>query len=438
MQKVLVLGLGSSGMAAARLLRKLKIPATVLDSAHSPALQQKADLLQEEGCQVLLNARHLPPEEFNLCVISPGLAVDAPLTQLVLQRGIPLISELAFGSQFLKTKILAITGSNGKSTLAKLCADTFSLAGFKVCLAGNYGLPVCQVVAEEQTYDWVVLEVSSFQLEFPGDFQPDIALLLNLYPNHLDRHYSLTNYRNLKLRFFRHLSQTDFGIVPFEFLATVTSIFPKPKWLSFGLDLSADYTLQTGRITQSDGSPLLDLTQTAFDNKILGITAAAATAAIQSAGVSLKYLNAALPLFKALPHRTELVRELRGVKFINDSKATNVAALLAALEMTRPPLRLIAGGQGKNESFAPALKLLGQKAAKIYLIGRDAAAMAEAWEKVVPCGLYLSLDQAVAAAWEEAEPGETILFSPACASFDQFRDFVARGESYKRLVTELR
>ncbi len=436
-QNVLVLGLGASGLAAARLLRRQNASVTAADAADTPELRMKAEALRAAGCAVELGRAALPPGGFDLCVVSPGLAADAPWLREAEARGIPVISELAFGWRHLRARTLAVSGSNGKSTLVKLCADALVRDGRRALPAGNYGLPACQAALEAAPYDWVVLEVSSFQLEFPGDFRPDVAVLLNVLPNHLDRHGDLTAYRNLKFRLFAALGAGNVGIMEPALLRQYAAPAAQAQWVTFGGDAPADFLYRPGRVIGPGGAPVINLNGTVFDNPILGVAAAAAAAAMLACGVPARRLEEAARAFKPLPHRMEDVGCAGGVRFINDSKATNVAALCAALRAFPGPLRLIAGGVGKGEPFIPAAELLAGKAVGIYLIGRSASAMAAAWRHAADCRICGTLEAACAAAWAEAAPGEIILLSPGCASFDQFRNFEERGRRFREWAAGL-
>jgi UDP-N-acetylmuramoylalanine--D-glutamate ligase len=428
---VLVLGLGVGGMAAARLLRRHNAAVTAVDAADTPALHQTAAALRAEGCVVDLGVSALPDGSFDLCIVSPGLAADSPWLRTVIARGIPVISELAFGVRHLRTRLLAVTGSNGKSTLVKLCAEALNRAGLRACPAGNYGYSVCQVALDGVEYDWVVVEVSSFQLEFSEGIRPDVAVLLNVLPNHLDRHGDMATYRSLKFRIFNALGDGDVGIMPPELLQQFAPASATAKCLTFGDTAPADFVYHPGRVTGPDGADILNISGTLFDNPVLGITAAAAAAAMQACGVDGHFLEVAVREFEPLPHRMESVGCVGGIRFINDSKATNLAAMCAALRSLPGPIRLIAGGLGKGESFDPAAALLREKVVGVYLIGQAASALAEAWSNVVDCRICGTLDAACIAAWNDAAPGDTILLSPACASFDQFRNFEERGRQFR-------
>lgn len=335
--------------------------------------------------------------------------------------------------------MLAISGSNGKSTLVKLCAEALELAGQSTAIAGNYGLPVSAVAREGRRLEWLVLEVSSFQLETVQEFRPDVGVLLNVTPNHLDRHGDFAAYRALKVRLFARMTAADTGIAELTILPEIKSLARSPnRWIAVGVNNpAAEFFYQGGAVHNSISGESVEISGTLFDNEIMGLTAAAAAAALTCCGIAARHLAAAARLFQPLPHRLQDLGVKRGVRFVDDSKATNLSAMMAALTVTPGLIRLIAGGKPKGEDYRPAQELLAKKVGKVYLIGQAAEAMRLAWQGVVPCGAYGTLDQAVAAAWKETRPGETMLLSPACASFDQFHSFEERGECFQRLFQAL-
>jgi UDP-N-acetylmuramoylalanine--D-glutamate ligase len=457
----LVLGLAASGEAAARLLLAEESRVHVVDQNDNETLRRRAAELEALGARVWLGRSDLPSDSFAVGVVSPGVPASSAWVQSLRQRGIPVISELelgwsracpaeapgrrgacpaeAPGRRRPAGRVLAVTGSNGKSTLVKLCAEALALAGRRVALAGNYGPPVSQVVCERRDWDWLVLEVSSFQLETVCRFRPEVGILLNVLPNHLDRHGDLAEYTRLKSRLFARMLPQDVGVVPEELAETMARLAAAPnRWLSFGTSPAADFRYQAGTIATRSGSAGVSLSGTGFATLARGRAAAPAAAALSAGGESLAALERAVQQFQPLPHRLQEVAVLRNVRFVDDSKATNLAAMLAALKMCPAPVRLIAGGLPKHESYAAAGPLLAEKVAAVYLIGAAAETMAAEWQAVVPCRLSRTLAAAVASAWAEARPGDTILLAPACASFDQFQSFEERGQKFLELIHDLK
>lgn len=431
----LILGLAASGEAAARLLLAEGAQVRIVDRAEGDALRCRAAALKPLGAEIMLGHSELPSGSFSVCVVSPGIPVSSAWVREMQQRGVPVLSELELGWSRAACRVLAISGSNGKSTLVKLCADTLTGAGRRVAVAGNYGTPVSQVVLERRDWEWLVLEVSSFQLETVCAFRPDVAVLLNLYPNHLDRHGDMAAYERLKTRLFSRMRAEDVGVVPEALAAKIACLAASPnRWVTFGTSPAAAVRYHAGKVIDRARSGRVSLEATAFANEIMGVAGAAAAAAIGAGGESLEALERAARAFQPLPHRMQEIAVRGSIRFVNDSKATNLAAMLAALKMSPGPVRLIAGGLPKHESYAPARSLLADKVAAVYLIGAAAETMASAWQDIVPCRLSQTLENAVRLAWSQAQAGDTVLLSPACASFDQFHSFEERGNRFALCV----
>ena len=435
---VLVCGLGRSGRAAARLLRAEGHPVDALDQGPVPdPIRQELETL---GCRVHANTGDTLPPDLSPCacaITSPGLPYDGPIISALRDRGIPILSEIELGWRRHSGRTLAVTGSNGKSSVVKALADALTAAGARAVPCGNYGLPVCEAVMQTPPPEWLVIETSSFQLETCTAFRPDIAVLLNLLPNHLDRHGTMDAYGRLKARLFSAQTSADTAIVPARDLDRIRawSNNAPSRWTTFGTEDSADYRWLPGALLPPDGSPL-PLTGY-FDNAVLGPNAAAALAAAVAAGLPPAAAARALSTFEPLPHRSQCVADRDGIRWIDDSKATNLASLAASLEMQPPdrPIRLIAGGRPKETDFTPALETLRRRATAIYLIGEAAPAMHAAWSAAVPCHLCHDLPTAVSAARRAAHPGDTILLAPGCTSYDQFPSYGARGDAFRALAT---
>lgn len=436
--KALVLGLGDSGAAAARLLLSEGAKVEVVDRGDDDELRRRAAALTGAGAHVALGVAAPPPGDYSVCIVSPGIPSDSAWVASVAARGIPLLPEFELGWSRARCRGLAVSGSNGKSTLVKLCVNTLARAGLAAAAAGNYGPPVSQVVMAPARLDWLVLEVSSFQLETARAFRPDVGILLNVYPNHLDRHHDFVAYERIKAGLFARMTARDTGIVPDELTDRMPALAGSAnRWISFGLSAAADFRYHAQFVRERSGAGRVALAGTIFENEVLGLTAAAAAAAMRACGVTGDRLEQAARCFERLPHRMQPAGAVGGVCFIDDSKATNLAALMAALKMAPAPVRLIAGGLPKCEPFAPAQTLLREKAVGVYLIGKAAGQMAAAWGAVVPCAMCGTLEAAVNSAWLQARAGDTILLSPACASFDQFSSFEERGEKFRAAIAGL-
>ena len=427
-QHALVLGLGASGRGAVRLLLAEGVQVTGVDS--QPRVEA-AQPLEKDGARILEGCGQLPGDPFDLAVVSPGIREDHPWLISLRERGIAGISELELGWSRCRGRVWAITGSNGKSSLVKCCADALTRAGRNARIAGNYGLPFCDQVRETPSADEWVVEVSSFQLETVSRFRPDIGILLNVFPNHLDRHGTMERYLQLKLRMFARMRPRDACIVP----APLAWACGKSA-VNFGPEESAHFRWRGGRVEHA-GKPVADFSGTLFDNDVMGPSMAALAAAFTHAGIELRFAEEAARSFEPLPHRMQTAGAVRGVEFVNNSKATNLAALAASLKMTDKPVRLIAGGQAKEDSFGEIKELLAKRVQSAYLIGRDSEKMSSAWDGAVPCRICGDLESALKAAWTDARAGEVVLLAPACTSYDHFRDYAERGERFMRLVAAL-
>lgn len=437
-KSTLILGLASSGEAAARLLLAEGKNVQIVDENTTDEILRRAEALRKLGATAVIGSAGVPAGDFDLCVVSPGVRFHSPLMSQVLSRGIPVLPEFELGWTRAGCPVLAVTGSNGKSTFVKLCAEAMRQAGLKAFACGNYGPPVSQIVLEHPEADWLVMEVSSFQLETVRDFHAKVAVLLNVFPNHLDHHRDLRSYTGIKARLFARMAGGDRAIVHEGSLSEVNEYLGgKLPLLSFGLSADADYLFRANQVISQAKAQKVNFAGTIFANEVLGLTAAAAVAAMDACRVPPACLERAAREFQPLPHRMENIGTRHEVRFINDSKATNVAALVGALKMVSGKVRLIAGGLPKNESYEPACPLMAEKVCGAYLIGRAAVEMAAVWRKAVPCHCCGTLDKAVAEAWRHAVPGETILLSPACASYDQFRSFEERGDRFRQIFASL-
>jgi UDP-N-acetylmuramoylalanine--D-glutamate ligase len=339
----------------------------------------------------------------DVLVKSPGVPGDRPLVAAARERGIPVWSEVELGYRLLAptgTKLVGVTGTNGKSTTTALIGAMFEAAGRDVAVAGNIGVALSSV----ERADWVVCELSSFQLEDVHELACDVAVLLNLEPDHLDRYASFEEYRDAKLRIFERAR---------------AKVVPRGLGLE-GIEFSAD-----------DPLPAEPLLRGAHNRE----NAAAATAAARAAGIDDQAIATALRTFPGIPHRLELVGERDGVRYVNDSKATNVAAALRGLAAyADEPVHLILGGSPKGEDFAPLAAAIGSNVRSVHLIGAEGPRIGE----VVAGDVDGTLDAAVAHAEELAVRGDVILLSPACASYDQFANFEERGEAFRRLASRSR
>jgi UDP-N-acetylmuramoylalanine--D-glutamate ligase len=406
-RRALVVGLARSGQAAALALARRDVEVVGADRARD----LDTGRLAEAGVEV-----HLGTEEeslldaVELVVKSPGVPGETPLVAAARLGGLPVWSEVELGARLLPNPLIGVTGTNGKTTTSELLG-----AMLDAPVAGNVGRALCELDGDVEAGEWVVCELSSFQLEDVHELRPRIAVLVNLEPDHLDRHVDFEAYRNAKLRIFENQAGGDVAVLP--------SGFGEVPGRADRVEFAADDELPA-----EPGIP-------GAHNRE---NAAAATAAARAAGLDDGAIGAALRTFPGVEHRLELVTEANGVRYVNDSKATNTAAARRASAAYDAPLHVILGGRGKGESYTELALELAGRARRAYLIGEAAAEIGIALELAgVDHQQSGDLESAVRAAAAAAKPGEVVLLAPACASYDQFRDFAERGETFKRLVAEV-
>jgi len=448
-ENVLVLGLGESGFAAARLARRYGAAVTVLDSGRSDVLRERTAALTNAGIGVVtewLPAN--PPATPDLAVISPGIPHTSPLGRLAAQMSCPVISELELGYRHCACPILAVTGSNGKTTTVELLGHALRRAGFRVATSGNIGLPLCEAALTSHRLDLMVVEVSSFQLEQVDRFAPLAAAILNLTPDHLDRHGDMATYRDAKLRILRHLAEPRDAVLRVDLAAdpAVQAALAGPPTTFAGTTeaTSAWFVSAQGDLCwrPSPDQParvLLPANRIRLPGRHNAENILAGMALAQRAGIDPERLAPHVASFSLGPHRLERVGVHRGIQFVNDSKATNPDALLQALATltsgaSRPNVLLLAGGLDKDVDFrgmAPAIKA---HVRGVFLIGTSRQRLAKLWGGVVSCKVYASLDAAFDAATDEAVPGDIVLLSPGCASQDMFANYSERGRAFRDMV----
>ena len=431
---VMICGLGQSGMAAARLLRAEGAQVLAVDERDTPEGRQSAKDLSTLGCAVELGAKKPPEGKYDVAVTSPGLPVAAPFLSEIRRRGIPLISEMELGWSRFRGRTIAVTGSNGKSSVVKALAEGLQAAGLRAVPCGNYGLPICQAI--QGSPDWLVIEASSFQLETCVEFRPDIGVLVNVLPNHLDRHGTLEAYARLKARMFARQRGGDVALTPPEWRKRFEKWSEgRGRWKTFGAAADADFVFAAGRIVEKGGVGI-GIDGSYFNNVVLGPNAAALFGAARAAGVLPETVQAALLGFIPLPHRAQPVGEYQGVCYVDDSKATNLSAMIASIRMQDRPVWLIAGGRPKEADFSAAVPVLRERVRGVFLIGEAASAMAEAWDGAVPCKCCGTLERAVVDARRAARTGDAVLLAPACTSYDQFRTYSERGDAFQKFASE--
>ncbi len=448
-QKVLVFGLAKSGVAAIRLLRSHGAEVTALDARDEATLGEVARELKAQGVKLVTGPT--PPgllKEQNLVVVSPGVPLVLPELKAAREAGLPIWGEIELGWRFLpEVRFIGITGTNGKSTTTALTGELFSRGGGRTFVGGNLGRPLAEAALTPKGWDTLVVELSSFQLEGIHQMRAWGAAILNLTPDHLDRYDSHESYGAAKARIFLNQQQGDFAVVNAED-AHVMRLARQAKVPVYGFSLTGSLAeggpQLAGLAVASKGGFRLGflgedytLTSRSLRGAHNAQNAMAATLLARLGGVPREAVQAGLDGYPGLPHRMESIRVLDGVEWVNDSKATNVDSVLVALRAFPGNLLLIAGGKGKGAPYQPMVDEGRGKVTAVLTIGQDADTLAAAYQGVAPVHPCGTLDAAVRRARELAKPGDTVLLSPACASYDQFKNFEDRGETFRRLVQAL-
>jgi UDP-N-acetylmuramoylalanine--D-glutamate ligase len=434
-KNVAVLGAGLSGAAAALLLRSEAANVTVLDSAdEKKLLRSTLDNLRGQGVRVIAGSdADRNSDEYDLIVASPGIDPASVLGKNFWSRKTEIIGELELGWRSCKTAVIAVTGTNGKTTTTEMLAQMLNQCGQKTIACGNIGKPLSEVAREKIKYDVLTVEVSSFQLETIRTFRPSIALWLNFAPDHLDRYRSVAEYRTAKLRIFENQTGED--------LAIVNGSEDLPKLPARKITFSAytnhaDFRLSEGAILFQN-QPVLRMSETKLRGSHNIENLMATLAAGHARGLSFEQMVPPLSAYEPQPHRCEFVRQINGVDYINDSKATNLDAMDKALQAQTKPVVLIAGGKDKGFNYQPVRTVVSEKVRAAILIGEMAKQIARDWNGAIKTELATSLADAVERAHATAKSGEVVLFSPGTSSFDMFKSYADRGDQFRALVQAL-
>ena len=448
-KKVLVVGLGKSGRSAALFLRRQGAQVTVSDMRSAEALAKEIPALLEEGIAVETGGHGLLTfRRQDLIVVSPGVPLTTPELQQVRKLGLPITGEVELASEFLKTKILAITGSNGKTTTTTLCGEILKASGLVTQVGGNIGIPVIELVDTPENRSatassaWSVLEISSFQLETTQHFRPSIAVILNITPDHLDRHGTFEDYAAAKEKIFAAQTREDFLVLngddPRVQLAAGRAK-AKVFWFSRTKLVRQGAAVMNGAVVfreneQSSFEPIMPVSAIPLKGEHNLENVLAAVCAARLTGVASDVIAAAVKAFHAVEHRLEFIAEIAGVQYYNDSKATNVDATMKALSSFPGGIHLILGGKDKNSDYTQLRPLLQQRVKSVYTIG----AAAEKIEREIAGATHVvsskTLNAAVESAAAAAGAGDIVLLAPACSSFDQFENYEHRGRAFKEQV----
>jgi UDP-N-acetylmuramoylalanine--D-glutamate ligase len=445
-KRVLVVGLGKSGLSAAMFLREQGARVTVSDTRSAVALAKEIPALLEAGIMVESGGHGLLTfRRQDLIVVSPGVPMDTPEVKQVVAFGLPVIGELELASRYLQGRVVAITGSNGKTTTTTLVGKIFADASVPTLVGGNIGLPVIDLVAKSGPETVSVLEVSSFQLETIEEFHPWIAVVLNITPDHLDRHGSFETYAAAKARITERQTADDFLVLNAEdkaaqmvALKTKAQIF----WFSGrrpikqGAFVHGESILYIPR-EGAKAEPVMPVSDIHLKGSHNVENVLAAVCAAQLAKIPAESIRASVAGFAAVEHRLELVKIVNGVEFYNDSKATNVDAAMKAVASFASGIHLILGGKDKDSDYTLMSGMLKERVKFVYTIGSAAEKIERELQGVVKIVSAETLQVAVAKAAKAATNGDVVLLSPACSSFDQFENYEQRGRVFRQLVNEL-
>jgi len=443
-KRVLVVGLGRSGVASALFLQSRGARVTVSDAKSEDQLREQIPTLLDAGIAVETGAHgERTFRNQDLIVVSPGVPVDAePLVQ-ARALGQPVIGEIELASQFLSGPIVAITGSNGKTTTTTLVGDIIAASGYKTLVGGNIGTPAISLAEQATPETTIVLEVSSFQLETIRTFRPKVAVVLNVTPDHLDRHGTFAAYVNAKARIFENQQADDFAVLNADD-PTCVELANRTRaqvfWFSREREMESGAFVRDGHIIfrrNRSVQTILSVSEIPLkgSHNLENILAAVCAAALM--GCAAEKIRAAIVNFKAVEHRLEYVATIGGVEYYNDSKATNVDATMKALQSFPANIHLILGGKDKGSDYTVLNNLLRERVKSVYTIGAAAEKIQshiKGTTQIVSSG---TIESAVKQASAAGRPGDVVLLAPACASFDQFQNYEHRGRVFKELVGQL-
>ena len=442
-KNTLVVGLARSGVSAANLLHKLGANVTVTDEKGEDELLENIKRLSKGVSLKLGGHDSVNINEIDLTIISPGVPWDSPFLNKLRRKGIRIMSEVEFAFQQLQAPFIAITGTNGKTTTTTLTGDMLKRGGKKVFVGGNIGNPLCEEVLNGGNSELVLSEISTFQMEGIETFKPYISAILNITPDHLDRHESMDEYIELKKRVFINQDENDYMILNLDDeIAAGFSTEVRGKKVFFSRLKEVEngaFVREDKIIFKNDGRE--ETVCSLKDLKLIGVhnieNTLASVAISGICGISGKIMRDVISEFKGIKHRMELVREIRGIRFINDSKGTNVGATVKSLQSFNEPIILIAGGKDKGSDYLPLKGLIEERVKFLILIGDAKKKIAKNLNGFKNRIEADTLENAVKEGYKRAKSGDIVLLSPACASFDMFRDYEDRGEQFEEIVNRL-
>lgn len=440
-KKISIIGAVRSGLGAAKLAKQLGAVPFVSDAGSEDKLKTSIEVLQNEKIDFETGQHTEKVFDCDLMVVSPGVPSNAEVIRNARSKKVKTISELEFASSFCKGNVIGITGTNGKTTTTSLCDYLFNECEKKSYAAGNIGLAFSEIAAIAKENEFVALEISSFQLDLIDKFKPKVAMILNVTPDHLNRYEnSVEKYASSKLRIFENQNENDFLILSKD-SDLLNQYFKKAKSKIFFF--STNKTVSNGCFLESDEIKFVKNNSVEFSCSVSDIfikgehniqNAMAVIIAAKIFNLDNEKIVEALRSFKGVEHRLELIREIEGIKFVNDSKATNVDSVVVALKSFDEPIFLILGGQDKGNDYSMIEELVVEKVKKIYAIGSSAEKVFNYFHSKVKTEIKKDFDEVINSAISEAREGDVVLLSPACASFDMFDNYEHRGKVFKSIV----
>ena len=446
-KRVLVVGMGKSGIAAVQAMLKLGAEVAVQDAKEAENVdKQLINFLAGKGVECYFHEIPEHVENFDMLILSPGVNPELPFIREAEERGAEIIGELEIAYRIARGTFVAITGTNGKTTTTTLVGEIFKNAKRKTFVVGNIGVAVISKALEAEEDDWLVTETSSFQLQTTRYFKPAVSALLNITPDHLNRHHTMEEYGKAKAAIFRNQDENGYCVVNYDDKSCFALAkdckakvvpFSRKEELDFGAFLKGEILVirnEKGEIIELCNRNALKIIG---DHNVENCLAAAAICYFS--GIAPEVITQTLVSFGGVEHRIEFAGELNGVKFYNDSKGTNVDAAVIALKAIKGKIILIAGGDGKGQEFDQLIRNFNGKVKRLVLIGRDGKLIADAARRLGFTDFIYGkdMDECVKIAFEAAEAGDTVLLSPACASWDMYDNFEQRGKHFKECVTRL-
>ncbi|MGD2188265.1 MAG: UDP-N-acetylmuramoyl-L-alanine--D-glutamate ligase [Desulfobacterales bacterium] len=467
-KNIVVVGLGRTGLATAAFLHQQQARVLVSDTASDKELGDNVDTLRKLGVRIETGSHHASSfQNADLIVISPGVSHTSEPIAHAMDKGIPVIGEVELASRFIKEPIIAVTGTNGKTTTTELLGHMLKDSGFKVFVGGNIGNPLIDYVAKKEPSQIVVAEISSFQLDTVAAFRPRVSVLLNITADHLDRYPNFEAYADSKFRIFKNQQVEDVAILNgsdpvirarTERIRSQLLFFPSAAANQQGAVLNGrriilnvdklqkihlEISNRLGRARRGPQSSIrnqeyLDISQIRLQGQHNFENAAAASLAAFAVGTTLEDIQNTLNHFKGLPHRLEHVATINAVQYFNDSKATNVDGVARALQCFSKPVLLIMGGRDKGSDFKALEGLVRKHAKELIVMGEAAEPIRSALGQLIPTKIAASMEEAVSTAYQHADPDDVVLLSPGCASFDWYGSYTERGNHFRQAVEKVK